>query len=271
MARENRVFMIAFSVSLLFHLSMFTVFSIVIVFPKVDRAYYAFDLVDPRTGQPLLAHKRDLLRIPTPEDALEIRAEDPLEPPFESRLRDSLPTVELPIVEAAELERLSVRQAALEIRERYSELFEAKPQDSWARFGHELDRLGGALARLAFSPGETVEPSEEPPKLVSRPAPGFEVYVKWMSEPYEREPIFTPPIEVLSNVDAGALREPIALIFKVAPEGKVNEVLPPLDDEAGITASAARALFKYRFEPLPGPGQGDQRGTLWITAAGVEP
>jgi hypothetical protein len=88
-----------------------------------------------------------------------------------------------------------------------------------------------------------------------------------MSEPRERELLFSPPIEALYKIEPEELAEPITLVFRVNPRGEVVEVLTPLPDDAGIVVSAARALTTYRFAPLEEPNTWDQHGTLLITPA----
>jgi hypothetical protein len=99
---------------------------------------------------------------------------------------------------------------------------------------------------------------------VSRPVEGLALYIDWMSAPEDRELIFAPPIDALWRLDPTSLVEPIAIMFKVNPEGQVIEVMTPIEDEDGVVASAGKALIKYQFAPLESDFDNDQYGTLLI-------
>ncbi len=266
MARD-RAFKISLVISTLFHLSMVTLFSIYIWIPVQEITYYTFDIENPRTGESVIRGPHNVLRVPTMEDAL--RPSEPpsvLAPGIEpltlsapETLDPDLPQITLPTLEVAELERLQVREEGLRIR-RHFEL--EGPQDPWARFG--LGKLQDALRRLADFDAVESE-SEEEVQPVARPVEGLALYIDWMSEPEDRDLIFSPPIDALWKLDPNTLIEPIAIMFKVNPEGQVIEVMTPVEDEEGIIASAGRALIKYRFAPLEPGVTGDQYGTLLIT------
>jgi hypothetical protein len=137
-----------------------------------------------------------------------------------------------------------------------------RPRDSWARFISEIGRLDDALRQLPLF--DSAPKEEAAPAPVSRPVDGLAVYIDWMGEPEDRELIFSPPIDALWGIEPTRMTESISVVFKVNPQGEVIEVLTPVEDEQGIVAGAGRALLKYRFAPLEGPGQGDQYGTLII-------
>jgi hypothetical protein len=94
---------------------------------------------------------------------------------------------------------------------------------------------------------------------------GFDIAVEWMSVGGARELLYRPPIEGLWRLDPSELHEPIVLVFEVNAGGEVVAIQSPLEDEAGVVAGAARALTRFRFEPLEGSEQGNQHGTLRIT------
>lgn len=259
--RRDRVFVVSALVSLLFHLSMITVFRIVIYFPRYDIEYFDVSIVETTSEfRRALDENEGRLRVPSAERALE-RLEN------EAAARDArwgdLPSIELPTVAFAELDRLRLRTQALETRSRYRKFFAGKRGDTWSRFGRQLGSLGGALGRLA---GNTQDDAD---RLVpiSRPAPGFEAYLEWMSEPYDRQPLSVSRIEALWGLEPSLLTDPLTLIFRVDPAGAVVEVLAPVDDEEGVVDSAAMALSQYRFEPLSKDHSTIQLGTLLIRAA----
>lgn len=265
MARD-RAFKISLGISTLFHLSMVTLFSIYIWIPVREITYYTFDIVDPVTHESVIRGPQNELRVPSVEEALRPPVPDAaqdleplsLSPP--ETLDPSLPQISLPRLEVAELERLQVREEGLRIRSRFER---EGPQDPWARFGREIGRLQDALRQLAaFDSLEDEEELERQP--VSRPMDGLALYVDWMSPPEDRELIFAPPIEALWRLDPKSLIEPIAIMFKVDPDGHVIEVMTPIEDEEGVIASAGKALIKYRFAPLQPGTEGDQYGTLLI-------
>jgi len=251
---------------------MVTLFSIVFEFPVKHVEYYPFHIL---SEEPDFAREADaastdrISTLPTlvnplrgPEfEAMDLGAES-------AGWVSGLPSIELPRLEFAEMEMLEAREEGLTIRSRLAEFLDAPLSEPWARLGRSLERLGNALtpSRLFDDEDETV--IEQPaPKLVARPAEGFEAYVEWMSEPRDRELLFSPPIEALFKVRPEDLIEPITLVFRVNPRGEVVEVLTPLPDEAGVVVSAARALTTYRFAPLDEPAGRDQHGTLLITSA----
>jgi hypothetical protein len=265
MARD-RAFKISLGISTLFHLSMVTLFSIYIWIPVEEIRYYAFDIVDPRTHESVFRGPRNVLRVPSMEDALRSTVADtaatlePLSLSAPESLTPELPQISLPRLEIAELERLQVREEGSRIQSHFDR---EGPQDPWARFGREIGRLQDALRQLATF--DTLDEEEDfAHQPVSRPVAGLALYIDWMSAPENRELIFSPPIDALWRLDPRTLVEPIAIMFKVDPEGQVIEVMTPVEDAEGVIASAGKALIKYRFAPLEPGVEGDQYGTLLI-------
>jgi hypothetical protein len=287
-ASPRRPFTVALGFSILLHFSMFTLFSIVILFPREDIEYYELQFTDdPAALQPARAEdapspeSRQALRIPSLEEALEEQPEAPelsapLDPPELAApeaplLDDLLPEITLPTLEYAGFDRLRLREDSLRIRSQYEGVLRSQRRDSWSRFGSELSRLRDALTRLPVLERLALEERDEAgPQLISRPAEGFEAYIEWMSEPRDREVILAPPISALWAREPTDLDEPLVLVFRVNPEGKVVEVQLPLEDEAGVIAGTAAALMKYRFEPLDTEVERDQYGTFLISAKGEE-
>jgi hypothetical protein len=269
---KNRPLLVALFVSVLFHISMVTLFSIVFEFQVERIDYYDFHIlseeqfVSEQTG-PVAA--RRTTELPVLEDSLRRAGLDEL------GLEEStagwaagLPAIELPRLEFAEMEMLELREEGLTIRSRLAEFLDDPLREPWGRLGRGIERLGSALTFSRLFDGEEETVIERgAPQLVARPAEGFEAYIEWMSEPRERELLFSPPIEALYKIEPEELAEPITLVFRVNPRGEVVEVLTPLPDDAGIVVSAARALTTYRFAPLEEPNTWDQHGTLLITPA----
>jgi len=254
---ENRVFAIALLVSVLIHLSMVTLFRVVIYFPRIDIPYYNFRIVQARTAPGESQVYREVLSIPTADEAFDrLTAEgEPSEP-----LVSGLPPITLPTVRFAEMDLLRLERQSLETRSRYNELFE-QPRDTWSQFGR---RLSSVRHRLF---GEEDAPALSAQVPVSQPAPGFAAYLEWMNEPKDRRILSVARIDARWGLSPDALNGSFALVFRVNRAGRVTFVQAPLEDDAGIVDSAAAALLKYRFEPLPDSAPPTQNGTLIIRAA----
>lgn len=259
--RRNRVLLYALAFSLVFHLSMVTLFRIVLYFPVAKVEYFNFRIVEARADERPAGIPREELTLSGPAELFE-RIETA------RAAGGDLPAIELPRLEFSELELLREGAQGLQIRSKYRELFQQRPDDSWARFSRRLDTLGQGLAGLARGLAAPGPPRRIP---VSRPAPGFEAHLEWFTEPRGRQPLFVAAIEALRGRDPAVLREPLVLTFKVDREGRTIEVLAPLEDEEGIVDNAAKALFAYRFEPLGADGPETQTGTLVIVGEGAAP
>lgn len=268
--KRDRVFWAALVFSLVFHLSMVTLFRIVLYFPREDIEYLQFSIVHTPAEATSIAPSPDAA-LPTPtEQRLQGASPDEafarargVEMPLADRLGANLPPISLPAVPFAEQELLRARTQSLELRSRYEELFEPAPQDTWSRFGRRLGDLGDQLQRLAL--GE--EEDDEALIPVSRPAPGFEAYLEWLEPPHDRQVVAVEKIEALWGYDPKRLPRPIVLVFRVNREGRVVFVLPPVEDRDGIVPSAVQALLQYHFEPLGEDGPERQEGTLIVQAA----
>lgn len=142
--RKRRRLGIALIVSLFFHLSMITVFKIVIALPREQVSYYDVHLV---YSAP--AERTDVAQhLPRSEDTLSLTG---------TALYGELPEVELPVVEFAELERLRIRFDAAQADPGADRMFEAyAPSDS----GHDSEVNCSALARHCVS---LLFPETEPP------------------------------------------------------------------------------------------------------------
>ena len=263
----NPIFTGALVFSILFHLSMVTVFNIVIQFPRRDIDYFIFAIVDPRVQRTCGSALQERLEFPSREDALDRIAGESgrLD---SSGLRSLRPPVKLPRLQFAEMDLLRAGAKDLQIRSKYRELFDDRPTDVWARFGRRLSSIGDALTRVALG---APPPAERSPLAVGAPAPGFEAYLEWMGEPRDRLPVSIGKVDALWGRRPSDLAEPMIFIFKVNREGRVVYVLPKTpEDEAGIVESAARALLKYRFPPIGDDGPPAQHGTLIIRATEAE-
>lgn len=285
---RNEPLAIALLVSAVFHLSMVSVFSIVLYFPRHDLEYYSVQIVEQRpvkmgdsaqTAEPAQRPPErtpataGALRVPSPDGLLADEDGDENDLLADATLPEGwgdLPPIQLPKLEFAGMDLLRTREESLRIRAEYSDLFERKPKDSWARFSDQLRGLGTALTGLGPQGLPELASDSAQPKKVSSPAPGFAVYIEWMSEPTDRELLFSPPIQTLWSVEPSNLARPVVLAFTVNPQGKVIDVQIPIEDEEGVASEIAATLLKYRFDVLQGPNPRDQIGTLVVAAEQAE-
>lgn len=254
--------------SVVFHLSMVTLFNIVIYFPRQDLSYFDVKIVQVR---PMPAGKTsESAATETP------RLQDPLREGLglkdQAALEKLTSSIELPTLEFAELNRLRVRQETLNNPSAYSDLFNEGPKDSWAQFGAGIKHLRQTLTDLAFSSsdrdggGKRAEAAE-----LFHPAQGFDAHIEWSGEPKNRKLLFAPPIDALWEIDPATMKKPIELVLKVDAHGRVINVWSPAVDTSGLIDQVQMAVLKYRFEPLELEGQEEQIGTLHIQAAGNAP
>lgn len=252
---RSRVFSGAFLFSMVLHLSMVTLFNVVIYFPRQDIEYYRFQIVQAPPVQTFLP------RAPTLDDPLGAI------PDFDERtaLVDRLPEVQLPTLEFAELDRLRVRQRALDD----AVFTEPGHQDAWPPLGEGLRRVRDSITDLVL-------PDAPPsltgrPRLTHRPADGFEANIEWSGEPFARQLLYAPPVRALLDVDPAGVQRPFEVVFRVNPAGRVVNVWSPFLDETGLLDEVQMTVLQYRFEPIVTEDAPEQTGTLRIRAAGSAP
>lgn len=253
--QPDRVFSRALAASLAIHLSAVTLFSIVFDFPVKDIEYFNVAIVETPSMAPALAAA-------PAADNRQITLAGPDFTGGEPALGSALPSIELPALRFESMERLRMRQEALLTRSRFEEFFDTGDQPAHA-LDSGLGSLSQTLSRLTFGAGDD---RPEVPTPVSRPAPGFEAYIEWLSEPKDRNVLTVEPIEALWGVAPAAMDEPITLVFRVNRDGKVTVIDNPLSETDDLVRSAARALGAYRFEPLLGDGPSTQSGTFIVRA-----
>lgn len=251
--RRDRTLRIALLVSLFFHLSAVTVFRIVIYFPRYDIEFVDVAIV--QTAPP--PEFREQLRVPSAEDAFERLADETVAEDASIPFPEA--GFELPTLRFSELDLLRIGQQGLEVRSRYRELFEKPPADTWALFGRELDRIGNLLG-----PGTR---EADTPQPISRPAPGFEAYLEWLSPPLDRQALAVRGIEGLRGLKPDALASPITLIIRVNREGRVVGVLDPVGPNGDLVDEAVAALLQYRFVSVGEEAPAIHNGTILIRGA----
>jgi len=259
------VFAATLTISLLLHLSAITLFRIVIYFPRHDIEYFDVSIVDPTRAAPSQTpFVRERLSLNTPGSGFDrIKLEsDSL---VDEDSWGSLPDIRLPTLRFDQLGRLRIQRLALKTRLRYDDLFDEAPEDAWSRFGRKLSSVSESLSRIAHgsAPAEATRPVP-----VSRPAPGYAAYLEWLSEPLDRQPLSVHPIEALWGLNPADFGEPITMVFLVDRDGRVVDILFPVESTDGLLQASMDALMRYRFEPLLGDGPSTQHGTMIVRASG---
>ena len=248
--KQDHVFLVALGISGLLHLSMVTLFSIGIYFPREEQEYYDFEIVDSRMLEAGFSESADRLNLPSQGELGPGIANDPNfgNENDEHFATPSLPSIELPRLEFADLERLRLREMGADAESRYRRHSASHPRDSWARFGQELERFGDTLARLPFL-SESSETRHEPDsEVLTHPAPDFKARIEWLSDPKDRQLIFAPPIDALWGLEPAAL-QPLTFIIRVNSEGRVVEVISPSEGDPELVSQVGRQLLRYRFAP----------------------
>lgn len=261
----------ALGVSAAVHLSAITLFSVGVWFRVQPVEYYEFDLV--RTPTPEAPLEAPELEAPYPEAMQRAGLPGPprLTIPRETEL--ALPEVELPTLGFANLERLRLRETSIELGARHPG-FRRREEDSWSLFGREVARLREAAAGSIAALGGREKSDETPasPLQIRVPGGAAAMSFEWWSEPYDRQILFSPPIEELMLLDPGDLRRSLEFTLRVGPDGRVREVLAgPAGDRESLALALLRGIRKYRFAPMPQEDAPDQRGTLVVAPAGAAP
>ncbi|HPU97014.1 MAG TPA: hypothetical protein PLO53_03555 [Candidatus Hydrogenedentes bacterium] len=233
----------AMILSAFFHISMVTVFRIVVAFPEYPVDYYSLRIV------------KDVSAPAEPRRSGGLTLSG-------GRLDDGL-DVELPVLNFAELNRLQIRRALPEDFESLDALSGYRPDDSWSRFAGGLQELG---ARLRDRLAGQAEPAPERPVLAAahRPAPGWEGVIIWRDPPEDRELLFTPPLDPLWNIPPdGPSRFEFTLT--VDDSGRVTDVWTPDSEPADVLEPLQLKLLQYRFAPITDTAGGiahSRMGTL---------
>lgn len=270
MARNN-VLAVALVISTLFHLSMVSVFSIVIRFPTHGIHYFPLEIAAPDVARHTRVAPRDLLRTSSPDALIDEPQAMPLDTEPGQEALAELPPVELPRLQLAEADSLRTPEQSLKIRSQFTGLFEPRqPEmpDSWALFTHQLRQIGPTLSRWTLA--EEPKP-EDTAQKVATSVPGIGISIEWVSNPKQRKVLLAPPMLALLNIEPGSLTEPIAFVFTVNPQGKVTEVHSPAVGDTVAIDEIRGVLLRYVFEPLEAESAQNQTGTLLIKAEVSEP
>ncbi len=257
----GRGFVVALTISAIFHLSMVTVFRIVTYIPREDIRFTEFTIVSVSPE----AEPGPALDVPAPiggETAPQLALRGLGGAGFD---------VQLPTIEFAELDRLRIREESVPDPERPESLFREPSDDSWARFSRGLSNMSRSITQLRLSgPPGAEAPSPLPiketaaPRPASRPAEGFEAYVVWAGDPKDRKLLFAPPIEALWDISPAEFTQPIEIVLQVNALGRVVNVFSPNLDARELVDAVQFSALQYRFEPL-GVGDGaNQTATLRV-------
>lgn len=208
----------AMAVSLVFHLSAITLFSIVIYFPKESLRYYRLSFVEER-GEPIAA------------------AAALAESPLAARLTGQAPAaaINLPRLEFDPVGRLEIGRLNLGGTSFYEEDAEARP-DTWAQFGTGIQRVRASLLELA---GGDDAPLIEVPALGA----GVRTEADWGAAA-PRELLYAPPALFGARPRAGGEE----FLLTIAADGTVLSALAVTPGASGFADEATAYLVRCRFE-----------------------
>lgn len=259
---HERVFLAALTFSFLVHLSMVTVFRIVVTFPREEVLYYDVSLVEASELDgvfgPVVA---EALEAPSASDALERLEQGGTSADVDSW--PSLPSVDLPRLSFSELDLVRLSQTSLDARSRYDDLFEDEaPEDLWAQVGRRLNSVGELLT--SGRRGVLQDEPESKRIFAGHPATGVDIYIEWMTPPYDRQMLVMQPIKELWGADVERLQGAIVFVIRVNPAGRVTFVQMPLDETDGLMNTVAGVMFRNLFEPLDELNAGEQHATVFL-------
>jgi len=270
---RDRVLLFSLVVSLFFHLSMVTLFSIEMRYEPKPIVYYPFDIVDVSELEQGPVHPEAMLDLPPEADA-----------PFggqrsAAEYLASLPQISLPTLDFEDIAQVSLREPDL-VSSRPSLFEQERPRDPWAQFGQEiqdlrntlrslplLDRLRGA--QTAPAAGSASAEAGGAAGEILRPVPGLVARVEWMAEPRDRQLLFAPPVVLPWPEPRVGLTGPISFVFQVSPSGAVSDVVAPVGEHQDLIDAIAEALEGYRFEPRS--GQAVQHAALVVEREETRP
>ena len=263
--QKTRRFVFALLFSLLLHLSAVTIFKVVIYFPRQDIVYFPFDIVPTESSSQVslgLSHELTL-------GGMETLFNNDAPPDNGLRIRGTLPDIELPTMEFAEMDRLQMRQEGLRTRSLYDQIAAKEPKDSWGRFVQGVGSLGTSLKKLTLGRRDNDAlrlndgPVSQP--YVFEPATGFQGFLVWEKGVGERALLFAPKLEVLMGVDPQSLDKPIEVVLQVNSLGRVVNVYSPTVSESELVDEVQFAILsRYRFAPQKVEGEDLQTATLII-------
>ncbi len=249
----------AFLIATTFHLSMVTLFRIVVVFPETQAKYCQVQIFS--EAPPMVVADASPRTEP---GGLHLRG------PQLAEAR-----IELPTMDFTELKQLQVRSEAGTDPAAMYPAFE--PSDLWGKTAVGLQDFGLTLLKMAFP--ETPAAPQNTRRVVAKhhPAPGYNGEIVWDTEPRDRELLFAPPISALADAANAGLHWPVEVVLTVTPAGRVvGAYCPPVDD-AGVVTAIQAAAMTYRFAPLPADAGAEagaaakQMATLFIRPAEEQP
>jgi hypothetical protein len=225
-------------ISLLFHLSAITVFSVVIYFPRESRRYAQLAFVQEAraTALPETAITDALLR---PERITEVESV-------------SLPRLSFDPTGHLQADSLRVGGQSF-----YEETPDARA-DSWERFGVGIQRLRASIRDIAGAG----EDSEVPASSAGADlfGAGYRVSLEWGPTP-ARELIYSPPVFFRSAVPA----EGAEFFLNIGPAGDVVRVVSLSAERSPFETESLEFLQRCRF--ASGEGGRSAELTLRVHAA----
>lgn len=228
-------------ISLLFHLSAITLFSVVIYFPRESRRYaqLAFVREAPAMALPQTPITDALLR---PERLTEVESV-------------SLPRLSFDPTGHLQAESLRVGGQSF-----YEEAPDARA-DSWERFGIGIQRLRASIRDIAGA-GDEMEDAASAAGTELYGA-GYEVSMDWGAAP-AREVIYSPPVFFRSAVPEGGTE----FLLSIGPAGDVVRVVSLSAERSPFETESLEFLQRCRFSA--GEGGRSAELTLRVRAAAAE-
>ncbi len=267
MARD-RVMILSLVASAALHLTMVTLFSIELRYERRPLQYFAFDIVNVSELEQAPPYPRASLNLPS-------SPEPDFSPSRPAEYLASLPEISLPTLKFNDIAAIAPLESVPQIRSAYPPLFREEPRDAWARFGEEIQDLRDALRRLPllerWDDGTDESKALDDLGLLLHPTPGVKAEVSWIIEPRDRRLLYSPRLDAEWRARTDAPSSPVTIVFRVNREGRVTEVLTPLEETSDLIAVIAESLGRYRFEPRPNAPEGGQPATLTLSADEAAP
>ncbi|MCC6798373.1 MAG: hypothetical protein IT366_24885 [Candidatus Hydrogenedentes bacterium] len=256
---RDRVFITMVSVSLLFHISMVTLFSIYVYVP-VSRPKYAqlainyLEPVQSAIGSmELTLRAPDLSNPPLPAE------QGDLAMPEAERLTLDLPLISPPTLDISQLEQAEIIASKTSVQSSFRE----EQGDLWARTIDRFERLEDRARELMSISSVFGEEAQRQVLAIDQPFAALSAYIEWNLEPRDRKFDPAPPSDMFQKIAATELDQPILLTFRVSPAGDVLYVyVDPGSNE--LVQEIAAALRMSHFTPLEDLSGGNQIGTLVI-------
>ncbi|MCX8066130.1 MAG: hypothetical protein N3G21_13340 [Candidatus Hydrogenedentes bacterium] len=256
---DKKRFWLVIFFSFILHLSVVTVFKIVVYVPRTDLQYMKLNLV--QVDSPVILSKGSQLKISQRMEGTQW--DDASLLPMEGLPKE----VELPRLEFEEMKKLRLRRTLVE------EDMEDRPlieefKDSWAQFGVGVNKIRESLSALyPFGADERIETKSREdfsPILVQDVGGGVKITYRFLEPPYNRRILFVPVSLELVNKIRDSSYKSYDFMIEINAEGDVLKVLDLNIERDEYSNSVSELVSNIKFEPLADLGleKGIQQVTL---------